>query len=688
MPSPPIMNLGTGIDTQSTIKQLLELEKIPIKRMEEDNIRSKIEIRAWEEVKSRVQTLSEKSSLLYSFAGPFSRRLILSSDPGAVTGEAAPGIENLIQKMEILKLASKHKIYSSKLNIKKEIPAGKFSIESDGKKIQYNFTGGSPSALLAHLRSTGTNILEASGVRVDSSNEMIVLQSVKEGEAGKLQFDDPDGVLQNIGLIHKDPGGLKDFNNHAFVNENFVKTDNAVFSLKNDGKSLELNGSLRYSLNIPANSAIKISSIVLNNNINNSTSPSTSESPSGSKTKFPVVMGPEITVEVGDIKLKGQQIGRELYLKDKASDKTDVPENMSENPRGIGIIWKENDKEKIQNVFFETGKNELNIKLKDISGDHDVTGIFFYSGKNNNSVFSDMKISEKKKSSEQMIAANESTPASDAVLKINGVEVKRSSNKGIDDIIKGASLNLNRITSGEITVEARSDSENIVKTLNEWVTAYNDLLKFCRDNSRPGNPHDFKANRPTEGDDINDGLRKIKENSGIFASDSTIRQLITTLQIITSESYPSGTTPEFRVLSDIGISTGKPGLDQWKQNKEGYLQIETEKLLKALNESSFAVKELFSSDTNEDNLTDNGVAFKMRQTLQPYSRLTGGLISVRIDLLNTKISDNKDRINNKELSLKKTEEKLRSKFGHMESSIKKSQAVGRELQNQLKNSGN
>jgi flagellar hook-associated protein 2 len=263
------------------------------------------------------------------------------------------------------------------------------------------------------------------------------------------------------------------------------------------------------------------------------------------------------------------------------------------------------------------------------------------------------------------------------------VEITRPKNDAITDIIEGASLNLHKRTAGAAQITVRANTEKITDLLKEWVTAHNELMMFLRENSQPGESADFKNKRPKQtDDDLSKGFETLQDTHGVFAGDALVRRIITTMQSATGRSYPAISEPGYRILSDIGISTGAPGKN-WDDIKNGYLEIDEAKLASVLRTAPFSVRDLFASDTNSDARTDNGVAYTLSEDLAPYTRNAGGLITLRIDTVKTKITDNKTRIDKMELSLKSKEQNLRQKFGRMERSMSESRSVGRSLQNSL-----
>ncbi|HBS06629.1 MAG TPA: hypothetical protein DEA96_16790, partial [Leptospiraceae bacterium] len=238
-------------------------------------------------------------------------------------------------------------------------------------------------------------------------------------------------------------------------------------------------------------------------------------------------------------------------------------------------------------------------------------------------------------------------------------------------------------TSGPVEVTVQANTEQIKTKIVAWVEAYNELLKFVKENDQFVKSDEFEMNRSSDPNgDIRDGYRQLKDRSGIFAGDPTTRQIISTLQVLVASSYPSLSEPDYRVLAQIGITTGDVG-SKWSDIKDGYLRVDEGKLTKALSDSPQSVKDLFASDLNEDAITDNGVAFKMNETLKPYVQFSGGLITARIETIKSRIDQKKEAIASKERSLAQKEQQLREKFGRMESSIREARSQSEYLKSKL-----
>lgn len=717
MPAPPMMDLGSGMNVQDTIQKLLELERIPLQRMQADNQLSEIKIHAWEETRNRVIILQEKSRIIYSFAGAFATRTVSSSDPGAITGTAAPNVEAGRTDIEVVQLATHHQVRSAAVAADEVLPAARFTIKVGEKEKEFQFRGGKIADLFRQLRNEGVELFDATAINPEVGKQLFSLRSKQSGERGRLVFADPDGLLARIGLTGGGeaatkteaveqplaPGGLSAFLRDA------PNAPDAKFQIATAPAGLELSGRGAFAQapgELPKNASLSVRLSALEapppaqpaSNAPDANSPGSPDAPAADgATEKPAdaaapaapapreraSIGPDIAVQVGDVELRGYNIERERSL-DPAAEKSEVAEEKKpeEKPAetrppaaenapvqfGVGVVYMENGELKRREVLREmmAGAAPEEVRV-DLAGLADIKQIYFFS-QGGRARFDALMLRGEREVPAQA-ASNETTPARDALLRINGVEVRRPDNIGLTDVMQGVSLNLNRPTSGPVQIQIQVNSDDIVKQITEWVQAYNELALFLRENAKSGEG----AFRPLA---ENEQPRpEALESRGIFAADATIRQLIAGIRMSVAQSYPSTATPAFRVLNDIGIHSGEVG-QSWEDIQYGLLQVNEEKLRQVLGQHPESVRELFASDSNEDNLPDSGVAVSLEKLLAPYSRRSGGLISARIDVLKEQIRATKERMTNKELAIKDMEEKLRQRFGRMERMVQQNRQMG------------
>ncbi|MCB1172468.1 MAG: flagellar filament capping protein FliD [Leptospiraceae bacterium] len=723
MPAPQIMDLGSGMDTRGTIKKLMDLERIPIQRLDQQNKLHEIRISAWNEVRKHTTQLENESRNLQSFSGSFAVNAVVSSIPGVISGQATPQANPGKQEIEVVQLATNHALRTNPLEIETELPKGSFTIKVDEQKLDLQYSGGKPKSLLNYLKNRTSTLLDINGVQIDAQNMIIALRSKKSGARGKMEFEDPDGLLQKIGLIGSQSVEEKEWIDkpidwqadkirfqEAQDSQSPKKTGLASFKVSDTNKQLYLNASGQLQYSLPLRPAAKVSFKLSiqkpaqadEKAIDSASNPDQSSAADGKadsgakeaeKTMLQRETGPRITVRVGDIELKGQNINRTARLQDQTTNPAQEQEGAAEtqndqnSPKpmlvSVGVYWKDKQgKNQTQIIRKEVPFEQsivgevISFEVAQLSGGESIEGLFI-ENKDASVVLAEL-ITTTEESKTVTKAVNETTPAQDAIAKINGIEIKRSQNRNLTDIIDGLSLDLNQKTDGSVTVSVETRADDIIQDIQRWMEAYNQLLVFCRELGR-NSKSDFQANVGPNGQPIVQ-----KEKAGLFASDSTLRQLITKIRMQTAQSFPVLDRNGFSVLSDIGISTGAPG-QNWDDIKTGLLVLEEGKLRESLKKNPEGVRQLFASDVNEDNIKDNGVAIKLLDVLKPYNQRAGGLITARIDLLQEKIKSNKQEGNRKELSLQDKEENLRRRFGRMESSVKRNQSISEYLKRQGQN---
>jgi flagellar hook-associated protein 2 len=355
----------------------------------------------------------------------------------------------------------------------------------------------------------------------------------------------------------------------------------------------------------------------------------------------------------------------------------------------IGIYYETKDGEKLkyENIPAKSGKYVVPVAT--FARDNLITKIVI-----GNTGDAEMTVSEVKfvvPGEIQGAAINNTiAPAENALFKIDGIEVTRDTNENIKDAIEGVSFNLIKETTQPITMEISVETNKGIVMVKEFVDAYNELIKYAKEVSTANKDAKVDLSTAAEdnnGVDISEEYWKNKTKSGILAGDNAIIRLVSGLKTATSASYPSSAEPRYKVLSDIGISTGELG-SNWKQIQEGLLKIDESTLQIALNDNPESVRELFASDNNNDNRVDDGVGVAILEHLKPYTQLTSGLVTSKIKLAESTISENSKKVKDFESHLASFEKKLKQKYLYMEQGVGKNKAVGSYLKNNFQRKGN
>jgi len=651
MPAPPVWMNSSGMDIQGTIQKLMELERQPAKRLEMDNELNSVMVRAWEEVHKRSRHLQDKSRDLYSFSGPFALRSVTSSQPGAITGEATSNAQAGNQNVEVLSLATRHQVHSSQVPNDLALPAGNFSIGAGTDSRSFRFPGGTLRELHSLINAEANLPFEASRTGIDGASGMLSLRSRQSGTAGALTFSDPDGILQKIGLVGSGTTAAPD--RRAASLQGLRERERRGGLHRVSGNNIQMQDEVGVALEreFPADATLHFQA----------------ELKKREGREIPV--GPDVKDTIAGVNLP------DVHLSRRAGNKVAAP--VSAVTAKIAIEYKDGGTVQRAEIPYRAG--EQSIKVGEHTGGKPASAIVFNAGADEEIELKGIEESRAGQPTKGLSAQNVSTPAQDARLKVNGVEITRSQNEKITDIIEGVSLNLHQTTEGPVQLNIDINTDDILKKINDWIAAYNDLMKFLRENSTV----DVKSARKMA---ETEGKSPDKISAGVFATDATVRQLSNTLRSVIADAYPARYKPAYKLLADIGISTGAPGAT-FADIQYGYLILDEDRFRQALEASPEAVKELFAQDSNSDTRLDHGAAYKMRESLDPYTRLARGIIPGRIDLIKEQSRSNTDRIARIEAGVQSKEANLRDRFGRMESAIGKSKATSNYLKNQMRQGG-
>lgn len=207
--------------------------------------------------------------------------------------------------------------------------------------------------------------------------------------------------------------------------------------------------------------------------------------------------------------------------------------------------------------------------------------------------------------------------AADAKVKINGIEITRSSNT-ITDAPEGVTLTLNKTNVGSPeTLTVTKDNQPMTDAIQAFVDAYNSLQTTIANQT--------KYTAVDQGSDSQD------TSNGDLLGDSTLRNIQTRLRSLLSSSQSDGSS-SFSILSQLGVT----------QDTSGKLTVDSTKLTKALNEKSADVITFLSGDGKT-----TGFATQASNLLDDFLG-TDGTVQNATDGINKtlkQLSDQYDRVN-------------------------------------------
>jgi flagellar capping protein FliD len=235
--------------------------------------------------------------------------------------------------------------------------------------------------------------------------------------------------------------------------------------------------------------------------------------------------------------------------------------------------------------------------------------------------------------------------ATDASIKINGLEVTRTSNT-ITDVIDGVTLDLYANSTGAARLDLNRDTTGIKDNIKGLVTAYND----------------FEAAMNILGDRDSD----VEEFGGALAGDNLLQTVRTQVRnLVISTSTTPGTT--IQAARDVGLSI----------DRNGKLTLNETKLDTALQSYFDEVSTMFSAGTNNQSIYSSASAGLAGDAINSIEKmlLSTGLIDTQSKSATTQIAKYKEELTELESRMDKLLTRYMSQFSIMESMVGNSNSM-------------
>jgi len=664
-----IPGVNSKYGTDKMIKALMDAERIPLNRLEDQKQTYDDQKTIWQSLKTTLKSFKDSSKLLYGFENPFKEHIAESSDESILSAIADRDSVNETIKVKIDQLAGNDRLLSKSLPSDFRVPEGLYSFKVGDSEISFKFKENRIQTFVEAVNKRSKGLLKAKLMNDTADTVVLLLEATKTGSSNKLLLDS-DSI--ELGLKTGIIKAVDDINNTADLNSVSTPSlqnngEKEIFSINQNKVKLAAESKIK----IPFNPTVKMKdNLLLQYKIQIINLPK-EEYKHESKPK-----GPQIESS-GSISFEGITI-------DNSPSRVKLPEwTPPPKPKFIDSmdIMSINDNTSLPSLKdidtiqqFSIPYSTIGNSLKSIDIDNINT--------NRQIIISDIKVINPE-SRNGYEALNPVSSALDAKLKIDGIPVTRESNS-IDDLIQGVTLDLNSTSDKEIKIEIKPDRESIKNKIIEFVGNYNQILQ---------NVHILTSNDPaviSELDYLSDDQKEdAKKNLGLFQGDMTFSQLKNRLQQLAMKSYTTPLGNNLNLLSQIGISTNSSGFGGGinKAKLRGYLEINEDSLDEALKKDVSSIQELFGSDTDGDLIVDSGAAYEMDKYISSYTQV-GGLVASRITGLSNQIKNTDTDIANMNRKLDDKEVQLRIKFGRMESAMKTMEQNTKTIDNFSKNNNN
>ena len=621
---PGFSNQNSTIDTEQVIEDLLELERIPLTRIESQIDEYQLEREVWLDIGRGVSQLSENSTFLFSFQNPFNERVGISGNERALTLTPERNAEESEYTIEIIQNAARDRFLSRDIERDYRVPPGRYTFEIGEEQVTINFDGGSLRAFIDEINGVNPELLTAQVIRKSDTADAILFESQLYGQDNRLLFRD-DAL--------------------TFAQQNEIIDYQQVEKFQSDAQYI-----------VPAQTEERIPL----------TEPIT---PDSSSTLTFTALRPEADAQPEragfDLPSSGSITLQDVTVPNIRSA---VPLSEQEpaaidNSRSTFIYAQLEDGSEVAVADVPTAPEPqpIEVPLADISSP--ITEIIIRNDNTHQTVtVSDVGINNETNDYRPLNPIEE---ARDAILKLDGVEVTRPTNT-IDDLIPQVTIELLAEQSEKITAEVAPDYDLIKSSVLSFVGSYNQLIRdlniLARNDSEVINEIDFPTDEEQE---------QAEQRLGLMQGEIALTQLRTRLVTLTQNSYTTSVGREVNLLSQIGIATNVGGFNSGgvtRSRLRGYLEFDESQFDNAVKENFQAVRELFGYDSDRDLVVDSGVAYEIDRYSDLYTQ-NGGVIQIRTGGLDGRIERSNDQLSTYNRRLEAYERELRSDFGRMQGAL-------------------
>ncbi|MBN1898649.1 MAG: flagellar filament capping protein FliD [Spirochaetes bacterium] len=642
--------LASDIDTEGLIHKLVEVEKIPLQRLHKEKEQKLIEQKAWTSLKEELLKLDDISRELYGYRSIFREKEIIENEAFNLipTRVAKKGQH----KIEVMSLASSHKVLSDPVKIDEKLPGSVFIIKvgDETRTVKGFQNGGTLNDLVEAIQKEAGDLVDAETIKTDSEHAALSLESKKSGEKNRLNLQgektQDERLFQTLGLFStpSETSFAMDFNDSQpsyfeFLTKGYNNTVSAL--IRKDKKQEYLfPGVLK---------GVKDGNFEIMYNISTPVPEAAQET------------GKEIKKNLGNVKIKDVIVHGIDYILNKFLQKKEEREEETFNAPSIELL---NQTGESQSIKLEKVQDWTSLS-RSLEID-DLVKMLIHNPSSMDLALDNIKIVSLKREKD---FKNVIQPAGDAEIKVDGITLKRDKNEDLDDVIDGSILNLKGKTDKPVTVQIKENSEKIHKLVNQFIDQYNKIINFVSDASKTS-----ESTKPGE---------HKEEDRGVLSNDIALMNLQSKLRSTVVSAYDTSFGNKLSILGQIGITTGRWG-SVWDKIRKGTLEINKEKFLASMDQFGERVGELFGYDSDNDKKIDTGVAFKIVEVLRPFT-ITRGMIDGKINMTKVMIENTEKSMAKKEKEIENYQDTLKRKFGKMESSLQQLKGMQQQLDNALGN---
>jgi len=683
-----IPGVKSRFNSEKLIEDLMKVERAPKERTEKNVENLENQKSYWQALGGRINALQKSANNLYSFQNPFGERMAVSSDESVlgatVTREAAE------QKFSftVKQIAQADRYLSIPLDEKHVVPSGTYTFSVGNEEISFAFRGGTLKDFADALNRRGRNKISASIYTVQQGTRSLLIESKVMGADNRLGFSD-DALTLALAMGMVEQGN--DTRQSITLNDNTIRrTPSAAPGASISVSDGVLEAQAGASATIPFGTAVPpYSSQVLRfetaTNVKSGDNSDAAQPPPG-----PDIPSPG-SASYGGIVIESDPSRVPL----PGWTPPPVPERR-DSLQFFSLTFSDGTQATLPAIGDSSAFIPREYNLDEIAQGRTIVALNIENTNTHRDLtLRNIEILDPNALDGGIKPLNAVSLAQDAIISMEGIEMRRPSNT-INDIIPGVTVMPRAVSDRPVKLEILPNREAVKDAIITLVGQYNRLMTELNVLTTPirngirdeqGNfSRNERADRivseityltPEEAD-------AMRERVGAFSGDSTLNQLKSRLQQTVSAPYPTSAERGLALLAQIGIGTNirsaSGGATYDPSRLRGYLEVDEPVLDAAIENNLQAIKELFGSDTSGDLIADTGVAYNIEQLAKPYVE-KGGLITLKTNTIDSRISQDRRRIDTMERQLAAKEADLKIQYSRMEAAYSRMEQLTNSFDN-------
>ncbi|GHV95313.1 flagellar hook-associated protein 2 [Spirochaetia bacterium] len=666
-----IPGVKSRFNSEKLVEDLMKLERVPRERTERNVENLETQKSYWQEIGRRINALRDSARLLYSFQNPFNERLARSADESIITASATREASEHEYSFTVKQTAAADRFLSPPLDEKMRVESGTYSFSVGTEEISFSFRGGSLKDFVDALNRRGRDKISASLIAVQSGTKSLLIESKVAGAENRLGMSgDAAALAVRIGMMEQGNDTRRDIP----ISEETVRKNAAPGSIQSAGTISVRDGALEvpalgsasvpFNMYIPANSPM-ILKIDTATKIHSDPTFTVPQPPPG-----PSV--PAGSVTYGGITVENEPSDAPL----PEWKPPPVPQRV-DNMAVLSLTFSDGTNAKLSPITDTGSFFTRQYRLADVAQGRTITSLNVENANTHREVsIRKAEVFDPEAVGGGLKPINPISTARDAIITMEGIEMTRPSNT-ISDIIPGVTITARGVSDRPVELKITTNLEAVKDGLIGMVGNYNRLMAevnvLTRSDSRIIDELSY----------LNaDEAADMKKRLGAFSGDSTLNQFKSNLQRTVTAPYPTDMDRELNMLAQIGISTNarNQGGTYDPSRLRGYLEIDERALDAALEVKLPAIKQLFGFDTDGDLIVDTGVAVNLDALAKPFVE-TGGIVNLKTSTIDSRISQDRRRMETMDRQLAAKEAELKIQYGRMEGAYARMEQMSSSLDN-------